>query len=165
MTSRSQSEEEYRRLQREQDDLLEENLGQRAGIYRRALIFTPLAVASIFAFLFAFNSLIAGNIGAVLGSGVLGIIAFALSFEAVAALRDLRATPIRSAGPTERVWVKSKFLVFGRTGYLLLNGRVFEIRVDTSMLIEAGQPVTIEHWPHTNLVVTLHRGAEASSAD
>lgn len=165
MTTRPRPEDEYRRLRREEENLLEEHFGHRMGVYRRAIIFTPLAVGFIAAFAFAFLSLLSGNVGALLGSVVLGVIAFALGFEALAALRDLRAEPITTSGPAERVWTKSKFLIFGKTGYLLLKGRVFEIRVDTTMLIEAGTPVTFRHWPHTNLVVTLHRGAEDADTD
>jgi hypothetical protein len=164
MTTRPRPEDEYRRLRREEEDLLEEHFGHRAGVYRRAIIFTPLSIGFLVAFALVFLSLIGGNGGAVLGSAILGVIAFAVTFEAQSALRDLRAEPITTSGPAERVWTKSRFLVFGKTGYLLLDGRVFDIRVDTSMLLEPGTPVTVRHWPHTNLIVTLHRGAEGSDA-
>ncbi len=164
MTS-ARAEDEFRRIQREQDNLLEENPGHHAAVYRRALIFTPFAIAFLVAFSWTLRALLAGNLGALIGCVLLGLIAFALSYEGVAALRDLRTQPMRSSGPLDRVWTKSKFLVFGKSGYLLLNRRVFEIRVDTSMLMESGQLVTIEHWPHTNIVVTLHRDRGSSSMD
>ena len=117
MTTR-RPEDEYRRLQREQDNLLEENLGHRAGVYRRALFFAPSAVACLVVFSIAFLALLGGNIGALLGSAILGVIAFALSYEALAALRDLGATPIDTTGAVERIWTKSKFRVFGKSGYI-----------------------------------------------
>jgi hypothetical protein len=165
MTTQPRPEDEYRRLRREEDNLLEEHFGHRAGVYRRALIFTPLAIGFLIAFALLFISLVGGNGGAWIGSILIGVIAFAISYEALSALRDLRSEPITTMGPAERVWTKSRFLVFGKTGYVLVRGRVFDIRVDTSMLLEAGTPVTVRHWPHTNLVVTLHRGAEGSETE
>jgi hypothetical protein len=162
---RPRSQDEFRRLQREEDNLLEENLGHRVGVYRRALVFTPSAALFIVFFVIALLALLDGRLGAILGCVLLAVVAFALGYEAIAALRDLRTEPVVTSGQIQRLWTKSKFLVFGKAGYVLLQGRVFEVRVDTFMLLEPGQHLSIEHWPHTNLLVAMHRDPSGSSTD
>ena len=96
-----------------------------------------------------------GNLGALIGLVIVGALAFALSFEAVAALRDLRGAPVTTRDRVARVWSKSRVLFFGRVHYLMVERRVFEVGPVTGAELSAGDEVEIVHWPHTNTLVSL----------
>ena len=163
--SAERPEDEYRRLRREEDNLLEEREDHRAALVRKALIFTPSALFFVGFWLWTVSVLVGGNPGALIGFIVLGAAAFALSYEALGALRDLRSAPTETSGRVQRVWTKARFVIFSRTGYMLVDKRVFEIGVDTSMILEPGSRVRIEHWPHTNSVSALYRDTTPAAPD
>lgn len=135
--------------------LLEERPGHRASLVRKALIHTPAAAGALMLTAIALLSLLQGNAGAVIGLVIVGGLAFALSFEALAALRDLRGAPVTTRDRVARVWSKSRVLFFGRVHYLLVERRVFEIGPVTGAELREGDEVEIVHWPHTNALVSL----------
>ncbi len=139
------------------DDVLESRPADRTYIWRNALIYTPGAIFTLALFALSVFGLLSGNIGAALPAFLLGLIGFALGYESRAALRDLRAEPVVTEGEVDRVWRKSKLLVFGRQDYLLVQKQVFEIGRITAEELSLGQVVTIHHWPHTMRVISVAR--------
>ena len=135
--------------------MLEERPGHRAVLVRKAIIHTPAAAGALALAAIALGGLLQGNAGALIGLVIVGALAFALSFEAVAALRDLRAAPVTTRDRVARVWSKSRVLFFGRVHYLLVERRVFEIGPVTGAELRQGDEVEIVHWPHTNALVSL----------
>ena len=65
--------------------------------------------------------------------------------------------PVMTEGPVLRTWSKGRIAIFGRVHYLLLERRVFEVNAATALEIAAGDHVRVEHWPHTNTVISVHR--------
>ena len=135
--------------------LLEERPGHRAGLVRKAITHTPAAAVALALTASALLSLLQGNLGALIGLVIIGGLSFALSFQAVAALSDLRAAPVTTRDRVARVWTKSRILFFGRVHYLLVERRVFEIGPLAEAELREGDEVEIVHWPHTNVLVSL----------
>lgn len=139
------------------DNLLEQHSDDRRPIWRNALIYTPAALLTVSLFFLSVSGLISGNAGAVLPAILLGLIGFALVYESRAALRDLRSEPVMTEGEVDRVWKKSKLLIFGRQDYLLVSKQVFEVGPITATELSVGQAVSIRHWPYTMRVVSVGR--------
>ncbi|MDA0351448.1 MAG: hypothetical protein O3A10_04430 [Chloroflexi bacterium] len=129
-------------------------------LVRNAVIYGPTSLVVVGLLLLALNALVGGNAGAVLPVLVLGIVAFAVVYEFVAAMRDLRAEPVATEGEAVRIWKKSKLLIFGRQDYLMLERQVFEVGVLAATELHEGQRVSIRHWPHTMRVITIERIVE-----
>jgi hypothetical protein len=139
------------------DEFVERRTPTRSPILRNAVLYTPAAVVSVVLFMLALASLLSGNSGAILPTLLLAAVGFALVYEALAALRDLRAEPVVTEGEVDRIWKKAKLLVFGRQDYLLVQKRVFEIGAIAATELSVGQVISIEHWPHTMRVITVER--------
>ena len=146
-------------------ELIEERYDHRAAITRSAIFFTPLAVGSAALLTIAVYSLFTSGVGALIPSIFLGILAFATIFEAQANLRDLRSEPTVTRGPVMRAWSKGRFLIIGRVNYLLVERQVFEVNQISAAEIGEDQYVEITHWPHTNTLITLHRGTAPAASD
>ena len=142
--------------------LIEERPGHRRVILRTAVIYTPGAVVATLLFLLAAISLITGNPGAIFAALLLALIAFAVDYEAVSALRDLRATPVETEGTIGRSWAKARIFLFGRVHYILVGRAVFEVNALSAHELREGDRVRIEHWPYTNTVIALYRVAAAA---
>lgn len=129
--------------------VLEERTDSRSTVIRRAILLVPSAaiLLSLLATAVANQSVLAAIV-LVLGGG-------AATVEAVAALRDLRATPVTTEGTVRRVWKKARFLFLGRVDYALVDHHLFEVRADTAFDLREGDQVVIEHWPHTNTVISV----------
>lgn len=139
------------------NNLLEEHSATRNPIWRNALIYTPAAVITVGLFFLSLSGLLSGNAGATLPAILLAMIGFALVYESLAALRDLRSEPVVTEGEVDRIWKKSKLLIFGRQDYLLVKKQVFEVGPITATELSIGQTVSIQHWPHTMRVVSVGR--------
>ncbi len=143
-------------------EMIEERPLDRRLIVRNVLIYAPTAAIVVSLLLMSLNALfIRGNAGAVLPGFILAVVSFAVVYELVAALRDLRTEPVTIEGTADRIWKKSRLLVFGRQDYLLVDRKVFEIGALAASELKVGQQVAIKHWPHTMRVVTLERVREA----
>lgn len=136
--------------------LVEERAGHRGRLVRKAITHTPAAAGALALAAVALTGLLRGNVGAIIGLVLIGGLAFALSFEAVAALRDLRAAPVTTRDRVTKVWSKSRVLFFGHVHYLLVERRVFEIGPVAEAELHEGDEVEVVHWPHTNALVSLH---------
>ena len=135
--------------------LLEENRRHRAAVVRKVIIHGPPAIVMGWLTVLALFTVLSGQIGALWGLTIGGAISFALWFESIAALRDLRASPVTTSGDIQRTWTKARMLFFGRVRYLLVEGRVFEVHPVAFSELEAEDTVEVVHWPHTNVLVTL----------
>ena len=142
--------------------MIEERPLDRRLLVRNALIYAPTSFIVLGLLFIAVASAIGGAAGAFFPSAILAVVAFAVVFELIAALRDLRSEPTLMEGEAARIWKKSKFLFFGRQDYLLVDGKVFEIGAVAATELQAGQQVSIRHWPHTMRVITLARIRETS---
>jgi len=131
--------------------ILEERTNSRASVIRRAVLLTPAAIVLLILLAFSVTYL-PRSIMAVI---ILSLGAIPASIEAVAAVRDLSAAPITTHGRINRLWKKSRYLVVGRVDYALVGRRLFELQALTAMQLAEGDDVVIEHWPHTNIVVSL----------
>ncbi len=131
--------------------ILEERPNSRSTVLRRAVVLTPAAIflLVLLGFTLYWRSFF--------GILVIGMGALPATLEAVAALRDLRAAPITTRGRVSRLWKKSRYLVFGRVDYALIGQRLFELNAVTAMELHEGDEIIIEHWPHTNTIVTVAR--------
>lgn len=153
--------------------LLEQPEGRaRRTIVRKAFAFAPIAALFLAATLFALYNMLTSSAGAVVGVVVFGLPAFALTYEAVAALRDLRSQPRVTRGVIARMWNKGTVLWMTRAYYLLVesagtsSGReqhFFVISPEAYLQLSDGRTVEVRHWPHTNTVVSL--GVVESSSE
>lgn len=125
----------------------------RKQVVRRALIYTPGAIVltglAVWAALGLWSTIIMFVI--------VVIAAIAIDIEAVAALRDLGSRPMTTTGLIQRSWNKSRFLFFGRVDYLIVERRLFEISPLTAAELKRGDEVQVQHWPHSNVIVSLER--------
>lgn len=136
----------------------------RRSIVRKALAFTPAALLFLSGTLLALYNVLTGSAGALVGVIVLGLPAFALTYEAVAAVRDLRSEPRVTRGVIARMWNKGTVLWMTRAYYLLVESpgasssreqHFFVISPDAYLQLSDGRTVEVRHWPHTNTVVSL----------
>jgi hypothetical protein len=132
---------------------LEWRENHRQQVVHRALLYTPGAIVltglAVWAALGLWSTIVMFVI--------LGIAAVAIDIEALSALRDLGSRPVRTVGLIQRSWTKSRFLFFGRVHYLIVERRLFEISPLTAAELNRGDEVRIEHWPHSNVIVSLER--------
>jgi hypothetical protein len=146
-----------------------EELGLRRDLLvRKTLMYTPLAVVfggvAAAALYYAFTS----SLGALVGASIFGLPAFAFAYEAATAVRDLRAEPVVTRGTIARMWNKGTVLWMSRAYYLLvespstsgnpkkeLEQHFFVISPVAYLQLEDGRTVVVEHWPHTNTVISL----------
>jgi hypothetical protein len=136
--------------------LLEEHTGARASVIRKAIIHTPPAIVAVSLTALAVVSLLQGDSALPVGVIIFGLFAFSFSLQSIAAVRDLRATPITSHGEVRRAWTRARFLFIGRIHYFQIERRVFEVGAIAHGELRPGDTVDVVHWPHTNIIVTLH---------
>jgi hypothetical protein len=134
----------------------------RRAIWRKAVAYTPLALAFIAVAMFAIYNAFTSNLGALVGALVFGIPGYALAYEAWSALRDLRARPTSTRGQIVRMWNKGTVLWMTRAYYLLVEvhgerpaQRFFVISAEAYLQLDDGRTVEVHHWPHTNTVISL----------
>jgi hypothetical protein len=146
--------------------LMEEHPRSRRTLWRMALTYSPAAIVALALAGMALYNLVTGSIGAVVGVILLTPIALALTYQAVTALRDLIARPVRTRGSVARLWDKGTVLWMSRSYYTLLEApkttdpskfdrHVFVISQLSALDLRDGMVVEAEHWPHTNTLVRL----------
>jgi hypothetical protein len=140
---------------------LEQRHNHRAMVVRRAVIFTPGAIVLTGLLVYAIMNLP----GSIVMTIIVGIAAIALDIETIAVLRDLRSEPTTTRGLVQRSWTKARFLVFGRVHYLLIKRRLFEVDPLTGLELRPDDEVEIQHWPHSNVVVTVELIQKAEQKD
>ena len=101
--------------------LIEEPPTARRTIYRMAILYTPAAVVAGVLALVALVNLLQGAAGALVGVILLGATTAGLGFQAMSALRDLRAQPVTTRGVLRRAWDKGTVLWISRAYYLRID--------------------------------------------
>jgi len=139
------------------EQVVEQQLISRTPLYKHSLIYGVISTVMLALSTVAISSFIGGNRGAIFPLIFLGIISFAVLYEFMSSIRDLRSTPIETKGEVMRMWKKSKFLLLGRQDYLALDRKIFEIRTTTAMMISVGDNVSIQHWPKTLKIIKLEK--------
>jgi len=134
-------------------NILEERPNTRTSVVIRAALLTPLATGLLA--LLAWSSTFLPD--SFLAVFVLTLGGIPAAIEAVSAIRDLRAEPTTTRGTIRRLWKKSRFLFAGRVDYMLVDGRLFEINPISASELHEGDEVVVEHWPHTNILISLQR--------
>ncbi len=140
---------------------LEQNHDHRRIVIRRALIFTPGAIVLTGAMIYAIMNLPQSIVMTI----IVGIATIAINIETIAALRDLRATPVTTRGLVQRSWSKARFLIFGRVHYILMKRRLFEVDPLTGVQLQPDDEIEIHHWPHSNVVITVELIKKAETKD
>jgi len=146
--------------------LLYENPRSRRTIVRMALMYTPSTIVAAAIGGIAVLNFVNGAYGAIIGILILGTIVLATGFQAITAIRDLRAAPISTRGVVERLWDKGTVLWMSRAYYALVrstraedpartNRQVFVLSQEAQLALAAGSTVLVEHWPHTHTIVRL----------
>lgn len=139
-------------------NMLEERSNTRTSVMIRAAILTPMAIV-LLGLLGLSSTYLPDSFLAVFVLTLGGIPA---AIEAIAAIRDLSAAPTTTRGSVMRLWKKSRFLFAGRVDYMLVDRKLFEINAITASELHEGDEVIVEHWPHTNILITLHRAPAES---
>jgi hypothetical protein len=134
-------------------NVLEERSNSRTSVILRAAILTPMAVVLLSLLALSAQYLPASFLAVF----VLTLGGVPAAIEAVAALRDLKATPTTTRGTVSRLWKKSRFLFAGRVDYMLVDRKLFEINALSATDLHEGDEVIVEHWPHTNILISLQR--------
>ncbi|MFA7249975.1 MAG: hypothetical protein WC273_10135 [Dehalococcoidia bacterium] len=140
--------------------VLETRPNSRSAVVTRVVILTPLALVLLGALAFSATYLPASFIAVF----ILSISGIPAAFEAVAAIRDLRAEPTTTTGTVLRTWRKAGYLFFGHVHYMLVSGKVFEVSPITAREVHLDDRVVVEHWPHTRVVISVRRAPPESPA-
>ncbi|TAJ20765.1 MAG: hypothetical protein EPO65_02870 [Dehalococcoidia bacterium] len=140
-------------------DVIEDHPKHRQALLRRTAYLAPGALLSTVILVYALTSLPQSLIMVF----IVGIFAIPLDMEAVAALRDLSASPVTTEGRVERMWSKARFAFIGKVTYILVENKLFELGPVAGMELRLGDQVRVEHWPHSHTLVRITRLASAPS--
>jgi hypothetical protein len=127
----------------------------KRGILRSMVIWTPafglLTVGAVYMMVDALE----GNGGAWFGFSLFALIGLLSGFSALSAFRDWFSEPTETTGQVARKWRKFDLLIFFRAHYVLVARRVFRVpRLMFDEMPEPGGWVYLNHYPHTNAVVS-----------
>ncbi len=133
----------------------------RRGILRSMAIWTPafglLTVGAVYMMVEALG----GNGGSWFGFSLFALIGLLSGFSALSAFRDWFSEPIDTTGQVARKWRKFDLLIFFRAHYVLVARRVYRVpQLMFSEMPEPGGWVYLNHYPHTNAVVSWRRLGE-----
>jgi hypothetical protein len=135
--------------------VLEERRSHRRTVIRKAVLYTPGAVLAITLLGISILSAVNGNPGAFIPAFILSLISLALTFEAIAALRDLVAAPETTSGIVRRAWTKRMWLGLFHSHYVLVSKAVFDISIVSYSQVAEGDNLEVVHWPHSKVVVSV----------
>lgn len=140
----------------------------RAGLWRTAIFYTPLFLATLIASVLMLAGLFDGGIVLL----IIGLIAtFLFGYQSIQSLRDLReGTTKITQGAVNRIWSKMDLFVT-RSYYITVDRNIFRIPVQAywDLREEAKRmradgsdedyriEVRVEHFPHTGNVVKVER--------
>ena len=139
-----------------QGEYLEERADHRRIVMRMAALNAPCALLAASFFALSLVSFLDGAVGAILPMTILGVIAIAFASEATAAVRDLRTpAPVTMTGEVRRTWSRGGLMWFFRSHYMYVDKTVFTVSPVTSLSVQPGDTVEVEHWPHTKTVIRI----------
>ena len=136
-------------------EYLEEHPNYRSSVQRMLLINGPLTLLFGAAFLWSLSNYLGGATGALIPTILLGIVAAAVAHETWSALRDLNAAPITTVANVRRTWSRGTLLWWFRSYYVFADTKVYEVEALTSLHLQPGDRIEVEHLPHTRTVIRL----------
>ncbi|RLT35773.1 MAG: hypothetical protein DWI59_01600 [Chloroflexi bacterium] len=135
--------------------LLESNADPQRSLRRSLLVNGPLALLSLIPLGMSLQSLLVGNMGALLPLSILSVVTGSLAYQVYSAKRDLQATPEETTGSVRRVWSKGAVLWMVRSHYILIGRAIFVIDALSAYDLKEGDVVRVRHLPHTSTVIEL----------
>ncbi len=127
----------------------------RRAILRSMAIWTPAFGLLTAGAVYMMVDALGGNGGSWFGFSLFALIGLLSGFSALAAFRDWFTEPIDTTGQVARKWRKFDLLIFFRAHYVLVSRRVFRVpRLMYEEMPESGGWVYLNHYPHTNAVVS-----------
>lgn len=136
-------------------DYLEEQPNYRRSVQRMLLLNGPLTLLFGGAFAWTLSNFLGGAGGALIPSILLGIVTAAVAHETLSAFRDLNAEPVTTVATVRRTWSRGTLLWWFRSYYVFADNKVYEVRPLTSLHLQHGDSIEVEHLPHTRTVVKL----------
>ena len=136
-------------------EMLGEMPSSRQKLWRMAALYVPLAVGGLALTGISLRALAGGSAGAVIPLTIMLIVTGALLFQAVTALRDLRAQPMFTRGEVHRTWSKGGVLWLFRSHYVMIDRQVFVMAPEVWVLLGEGDIVECHHWPHTKTLIRV----------
>jgi hypothetical protein len=127
----------------------------RATLVRTALVFTPLFLLSLAGVGgIIFNLVREGPGGLIITLVLLCLAGFLTGHQSIQSLRDLRSSPRVSSGLIDRKWNRADLFVL-RSYYIYVERSVFKVSPLIYVELEEGDMVSVNHYPHTNTVISV----------
>ena len=136
-------------------EYLEERPNYRDSVRRMLFINAPLTFVFGAAFLWTLSNFLAGAGGALIPMVLLGIVTIAVAHEAWSASRDLNAEPVTTVAGVRRTWSRGTLLWWFRSYYVFADNNVYEVSPLTSLHLQPGDRIEVEHLPHTRTVIRM----------
>jgi hypothetical protein len=134
----------------------------RASLVRTVLVFTPLlllSLAGVGGVIFYLTR--EGPSGLILTLMLLCLAVFLTGHQSVQSLRDLRSSPRLTTGLVDRKWSRADLLVL-RSFYIYVDRSVFKVTPLIYHELEEGDTVSVNHYPHTNTVISVELEVQGS---
>ena len=133
----------------------------RLSLIRVALVFTPLFLLSLAGVgAVIFELVREGPSGLIITLLLLCLAAFLTGHQSIQSLRDLRSSPRLSAGLVDRKWSRTDLFVL-RSYYIYVDRSVFKVTPLIYTELEEGDKVSVNHYPHTNTVISVELEEQA----
>ena len=133
----------------------------RSSLIRVALVFTPLFLLSLAGIgIVIFNLVREGPSGLIITLLLLSLAAFLTGHQSIQSLRDLRSSPTVSNGLVDRKWSRADLFVL-RSYYIYVDRSVFKVTPLIYTELEEGDKVSVNHYPHTNTVISVELEEQA----
>lgn len=118
-------------------------------------MFTPLFLLSLAGVgAVIFELVREGASGLIITLLLLCLAAFLTGHQSIQSLRDLRSPPTVSSGLVERKWSRADLFVL-RSYYIYVDRSVFKVTPLIYTELEEGDTVSVNHYPHTNTVISV----------
>jgi hypothetical protein len=118
-------------------------------------VFTPLFLLSLAGVgAVIFNLVREGPSGLIITLLLLCLAAFLTGHQSIQSLRDLRSSPTVSNGLVDRKWSRADLFVL-RSYYIYVDRSVFKVTLLIYTELEEGDTVSVNHYPHTNTVISV----------
>jgi hypothetical protein len=127
----------------------------RASLVRTALLFTPLFLLSLAGMGVVIWELVSeGPSGLIITLLLLCLAAFLTGHQSIQSVRDLRSSPRISNGLVDRKWSRADLVIL-RSYYIYVDRSVFKVTPLIYTELEEGDTVSVNHYPHTNTVISV----------
>ena len=118
-------------------------------------MFTPLFLLSLAGVgAVIFNLVREGPSGLIITLLLLSLAGFLTGHQSIQSLRDLRSSPTVSSGLVDRKWSRADLFVL-RSYYVYVDRSVFKVTPLIYAELEEGDTVSVNHYPHTNTVISV----------